>query len=353
MRLARGAQDNGVMRTIWAAFVWLGAAGGQELVMEAPRVGQIDFYGLKRVSAERIQKEAGLSVGMALPRSQPELVERIAAIKDVVQASVEAVCCENNRAVLYVGVEEKGGAHFDIREPSPVDGEPMLPAELLDAHQQLLTAIANAARQGEAAEDISRGHSLWQDETARGWQLRVQQLAEPNADLLRKTLRVGTDEERAVAAVALGYVEDKKSIVNDLQFAMRDPDPTVRANALRSLLPVIQLGVRQPAAGVRVEYTWIVETLYSVFFQDRQNALRAMLVLTESESEARPRELLRERALEPLAEMARWRHLPHALPAFLLLGRAVGRSDAEMQEEWVKGDRAAVVERLLKEQRKR
>lgn len=329
--------------TLWA----------QETVVAPPRVGQIEFYGLKRVSAERIQKEAGLTVGMALPPSQPDLVERIAAIKDVVQASVEAVCCENNRAVLYVGVEEKGGPRFEIREPAAEDGQPMLPEELLDAYRHLLEAMSNAARQGDTAEDISRGHSLLRDETARGWQLRVQQLAQPNLDLLRKTLRVGSDEERAVAALAIAYVEEKKQIVDDLQFAMRDPDPTVRANALRSLMPVIQLGRADPATGIRVEYTWIVETLHSVFFQDRQNAIQAMLTLTEKADDDRPRQLLRERALDALADMARWRHLPHALPSFLLLGRAVGKADAEIQKEWVAGNREAVIEKVLKEHRKR
>ena len=323
------------MRTLWLFLPALLAA--QETVIAPPRVGQIDFYGLKRLSAERIQKEAGLSVGMALPPSQPELVERIAAIKGVTQASVEAVCCEGDRALLYVGVEEKDAARFDIREPAAIDGQPMLPEELLGAYTHLLEAMANAARAGDTAEDISRGHSLLRDETARGWQLRVQQLVAPNLDLLRKTLRVGTDDERAVAALAIAYAEDKKAIVNDLQFAMRDADPTVRANALRSLMPLIQLGAADPKSGIKVEYTWIVEMLHSVFFQDRQNALKAMLTLTESPAAERPRLLLRERAVEQLAEMARWRHLPHALPAFLLLGRTMGRTDEETQQQWLAG----------------
>lgn len=320
-----------------------------ENVVAPPRVGQIEFFGLKKLSAERIQKEAGLAVGMALPPSQPELVERIASIKDVVQASVEAVCCEGNRAVLFVGVEEKGAPGFDIREPLPVDGQPMLPEELLDAYRHLIEAMANAARSGDTAEDISRGHSLLRDETARGWQLRVQQLADANLDLMRKTLRVGTDDERAVAALAIAYVTEKKRIVDDLQFAMRDPDPTVRANALRSLLPVIKLGLADRGSGIRVEYTWIVETLRSVFFQDRQNALQAMLTLTEDPAADKPRAMLRDRALEPLIEMARWRHLPQALPAFLLLGRTMGKADAETQKDWVSGDREAVIQAIVKE----
>lgn len=322
---------------------WLLAA--QETVLEIPRVGQIDYYGLRRIQPEKIQREAGLKTGMPLPASQPDLVERIAAIKDVVQASVEAVCCEGNQAVLYVGIEEKGGAHFDIREPAATEGVPLLTDDILDAYRHLLDAMNNAARGGDAAEDISRGHSLLRDETARGWQLRLVQLAEPNLALLRKTLREGTDDERAVAAIVIGYAEDKKGVANDLQFALRDPDPTVRANALRSLVPIAK-------SGVRVEYTWVVEMLHSVFFQDRQNAVKALLTLTDVRDE-RSRQLLRERGLEALAEMARWRHLPHALPSFVLLGRAAGLDEAETQKQWLAGDREAVIAKVLRDSKPR
>ena len=320
--------------------------------MEVPRVGQIDFYGLRRIAPEKIQREAGLKVGMPLPASQPELVERIAAVKDVVQASVEAVCCENNRAVLYVGIEEKGGMRFEIREPAATEGTPLLTEDILDGYRHLLEAINEAARGGDAAEDISRGHSLLRDETARGWQLRLMQLAEPNLALLRQTLREGVDDERAVAAYVIGYAESKKTVVNDLQFALRDPDPTVRANALRSLVPMAKLGMAQAELGIRVEYTWIVEMLHSVFFQDRQNAVKALLTLTDAGDE-RSRKLLRERGLDALAEMARWRHLPHALPSFLLLGRAAGLAEAETQKQWLAGDRETVIAKVLRDNKSR
>ena len=324
----------------------------QETVMEPPRVGQIDYYGLRRIQPEKIQREAGLSIGMALPPSQQGLVERIAGIKDVVQASVEAVCCEGKRAVLYVGIEEKGGARFEIREPAASEGTPLLTEDMLDAYRHLLEAMNEAARRGDTAEDITRGHSLLRDETARGWQLRLAQLAEPNLALLRQTLREGTEEERAVAACVIGYAETKSAVVNDLQFALRDPDPTVRANALRSLVPIAKLAGDDAAFGARVEYTWIVEMLHSVFFQDRQNAVKALLTLTETGGE-RARKLVHERGLESLAEMARWRHMPHALPAFLLLTRAAGMAEEEIQKQWVSGDRETAITKILRESKTR
>jgi len=44
-----------------------------------------------------------------------------------------------------------------------------------------------------------------------------------------------------------------------------------------------------------------------------------------------------------LTEMARWKHLPHALPAFILLGRMAGRSESEIQAAWAKGEREIVL----------
>jgi len=335
---------------MWKLLWWMPvcAVFAQETVLEPPRVGQLDFYGLRRLTPERIQREAQLKPGMPLPSSQPLLVERIAGIKDVVQASVEAVCCEEQRVVLYVGVQERGAPGFDIREPAAEDGTPELSEDLLVAYRGLLEAMNNAARQGESAEDISRGHSLLRDEASRGWQLRLQQLVEPNLDVLRKVLRQGTDDERALAAYALGYVEKKAAIVNDLQFALRDADMTVRANAVRALVPILKLGTVDKSTGIRVEHTWLVEMLNSVFFQDRQNAVRALLTLTDAGA-AGPRELLRERSLDVLAEMARWRHLPHALPSFVLFGRAAGMADADLEKEWVAGNRDAVIAKVLRD----
>jgi hypothetical protein len=336
------------MRTLALGWLlWCGAFG-QEAVFEPPKVGQIDFYGLKRLTPERIQREAKLAPGMPLPASQPLLVERLIAIKEVAQASVEAVCCEDQRVVLYVGIQERGAPGFDIREPSPDEGVPVLSADILTAYRALLEAMNDAARRGETAEDISRGHSLLRDETSRGWQLRLEQLAEPNVDALRRALRAGSDDERAAAAYTLGYVAKKAAVVNDLQYALRDPDPTVRANALRALVPVMKLGLANKSAGIRVEYTWIVEMLHSVFFQDRQNAIQALLTLSDG-GLAGPRELIRERALDPLAEMARWRQLAQALPAFLLLGRAAGIPDAELEKQWVDGNRETVITKALRE----
>ena len=92
----------------------------------------------------------------------------------------------------------------------------------------------------------------------------------------------------------------------------------------------------------------MVEMLDSVFFQDRQLALKALLLLTESRPEG-PLALLKDRGLPALAEMARWKHLPHALPAFLLFGRAAGLPDDEIEKAWLTPDHDATVTKIQKQ----
>ena len=53
---------------------------------------------------------------------------------------------------------------------------------------------------------------------------------------------------------------------------------------------------------------------------------------------------LREQALAPLVEMARWKSEGHALPALIILGRVAGYSDEATYELWERGDRDAVID---------
>ena len=44
-----------------------------------------------------------------------------------------------------------------------------------------------------------------------------------------------TSDQRAMAATLIGYAPDKKAVVNDLEYAMQDPDEDVRSSAMRAL----------------------------------------------------------------------------------------------------------------------
>ena len=97
-----------------------------------------------------------------------------------------------------------------------------------------------------------------------------------------------------------------------------------------------------PSSGINISPTWFIEMLNSLSWSDRNRALRALQTLTDSRDPL-VLDQLRTRALDALIDMARWKTLSHALPAFILLGRVAGMPEPEIQSAWTRGDRDAVI----------
>jgi hypothetical protein len=319
---------------------------------QAPRVSTIDFYGLHHLKEERLRKALGFTEGDPLPASKSDVEERLEEIDGVVQARLEAVCCDSaGRSAVYIGIEEKGAPHYELRE-DPM-GTPLLPDVVVENYTRFLRALADASATGEAAEDLTRGESHMENARCRA----LQDLFSGYAGLYQKQLRAvladsANEFHRAAAACILAYSKDKASIVPHLQRAMTDPDAAVRNNALRALTALAVYARLNPEAGVRVEPTWFIEMLNSLRWNDRRQAARALVTITDARDMALLGQV-RERALPALVEMARWRHLDHALPAFLLLGRIADLGEQQIQEEWTSGDREKLIKMVLKPARKK
>ena len=316
-----------------------------------PRIGSIDYYGVHKVPESHIQKALGVAVGDPLPPSKGDVEDRLAEVPGVVLARVEAVCCDAGRSMLFVGIEEKGAPHFELHMPP--EGDATLPKELSDPYQDLLAAIETAGRRGSTAEDLTHGYPLAADPDARAIQQRFVELVPKQLVLIRQVLRESANpDQRTMAATLIGYAAKKTEVVPDLEYAMQDPDESVRAAAMNALNAIAVLAVKQPDLGIHISPTWFVEMLNSVVLSDRMRAAKALLNLTDSH---RPETLamLRERALPALAEMAQWHSLNYALPAFMLLGRVGGYSDKQIQERWTSGDRTQMVLRILAAEKKK
>lgn len=314
------------------------------LPAQAPRIGNVEFYGLRRLSVERLNKILQLQPGDPLPRSKGDVEERLESIPGVVQARLEAVCCDGGKAILFVGIAERSAPHFAFRsEPA---GAAALPAEIVTAYARFMEAVQSAVRRGNTAEDLTHGHGLMADTEARAWQNRFAGFAKDRLPLLRDVLRTGSDaEQRAIAAAVIGYASEKKAVIDDLQYAMQDPDEAVRANAMRALNAIAVLAIRQPELGVRVASTWFVEMLNSIVLSDRIRAATALVTLTDKNGAATLQQV-RERARDAVLEMARWHALDYALPSFMLAGRMAGLTDKEIEDAWTKGNREAVLAKV-------
>lgn len=323
------------------------------VVNAQPRVALIDFYGNDKVSTDKLRKTVGIKEGDPLPASKVEAEERLVAIPGVVKAHLEASCCSGSGAILYIGIEERGASAIDLRPE--VDGSDIeIPVEIRDAWSAYVAASAEAARSGEVAEDLSRGYALSANERVKETQLRFQILAAGNETVLRKALHeAGEPEDRAMAAAVLSWHPDMVMAVEELQFALRDPDESVRAVGMRGLTAMAVFAPKaDPELRLKVWPTWIVETLRSVNWNDRRNAVRALMTISESR-DPQLMTLLRERGAEPLAQMALWQHLPHALPPYLLLCRVGGMTDADAQASWTGGERDKVISQILKSAKKK
>lgn len=310
-----------------------------------PRIGIIDFYGLHKIPESKVRQALGVREGDALPPSKGATEERIDAISGIVESHLEAVCCEGGQMILYVGIEEKGAPHFELRDAP--EAEIQLPEDITTTYRRFLAA----SQQGQAGEDLTQGHVLSSNPAAREIQEQFTPVVKEYLGDLRHVLRdSGDEEQRAIAAYVLGYNEDKKAAVDDLQFALKDADAGVRLNAVRGLKALAVLAKLKPESGLKVEATWFIEMLNSLSFTDRQQALGVLQILTDGKNPSAI-EQLRERALGSLVEMARWKSLTHALPAYLLLGRVAGLPDLQVEEAWNKGDREWVIAQATKKKK--
>lgn len=316
--------------------------------MTVPKIGIIDYFGLKKANRERIEKALEVKPGGPLPKSKGEIEGQIELVNNVLRAQLEAVCCENGDAILYVGILEKGGPVFELREP-PTDETVRLPEAIVDTWQLFMEQLQNAVREGKAEEDLTNGHSLMQHAAARELQLKFPELVDANLPAVRDVLRKSVDEtERAIAAYVIAYTTKKIEIVDDLQYAIQDPDDGVRNNAMRSLASLAVLARLKPATGLAISSTWFVEQMNSMAWSDRNKAAFALVSMTEGR-DPRTLNILKERALDSMVDMARWQHLPHALPGFILLARSAGWEEKRIQDAWAAGTHKAAVDEILKD----
>ena len=119
---------------------------------------------------------------------------------------------------------------------------------------------------------------------------------------LRNALHNGSDPDtRAAAAAIIGYGPKTQAVVDELQFALDDPEPAVRSNAIRALAALIVYAQKNPAVGLKIQPTWFVELLHSVELGDREESSKALALLTDRGGQAAMSQaaldLLRERAL--------------------------------------------------------
>lgn len=331
------------------------AAVGEDIT---PRIGDIEVYGTHRLSPEKIKSALDLKPGSRLP-SRLDAEEKLDRLSGVVSSRLEAICCDGRNAVLYIGVEERNQPHIDFHT-APTENL-MLPQEITEKYAALIDATALSMHGKNPDEDLTNGYSLMADPDSRELQQSLLALVAANLSTVDQVLRQAADpEQRATAAYVIQYgprsVRASKTIADGLQYALQDPDESVRKNAMISLRAVMVGSRLHPDQPVHIEATWFVELMNSVVWSDRHNASLALITLTDKvnradrqnpldDHRAEALDLIRSRALQPVLEMARWRDMRNALPGFILAGRLAGLDEKAIQDAWVSGQRDPVLEK--------
>jgi hypothetical protein len=316
------------------------------LMSGPPRVGKVEVYGNERLDAAKLAQVAGVRLGEALTTSRREAEERLEKEAGIIEAHVEGHCCLGQDIVLYIGVLESGSKPFALHSPPREDLA--LPTKIDLVYQRLVRALEAAHERGAVGESYDRGYPLSEDPEARRAQETLALVVDPYVEDLGQILRNATDEPvRAAAAYILAFTKHKAKAEPHLQYALRDFDPDVRLNALRSLEFVRQAleAVPPDADGNRktVSPTWLIEMLQAVTLQDRVEASRMLVRMVQRDNQSALQQM-EERALPALVQMAKWTLPEHAQAAYTLLGRIAGLPEDKIQSSFRDNRRETVLE---------
>jgi hypothetical protein len=124
------------------------------------QIGIIDLYGLSRVPAGHVRGALTFKEGDTISLGGDERPaflavseNRVALLPGVVRARTSIVCCDQGRAIVYVGVEESGATTMQFRAAPP--GAARLAPDIVQSGEEFSKALMLAVQQGNAEEDHS------------------------------------------------------------------------------------------------------------------------------------------------------------------------------------------------------
>jgi hypothetical protein len=313
---------------------------------EKVRLGTFEFFGVNDYDVSSLRAALHSYEGREL--SETEAKQITIDLRDAVNritgrppTDVDLVCCDaHGEAIFYVGLAHRtSGAEFRYK---PAPAAPLrLPDEVLRLYDEAMDLNVESV-QRNASEDRSKGYALSSYLPMRARQLAAREYALAHDQLLKAVLLRSADvKQRRSAAYLLGYGRQSKTQITTLVSASRDPDETVRNNAVRALA-VLAHSSAAIAASIPAES--FIGMLNSGTWTDRNKGSFLLAELTSSRS---PRLLhqLRARALPALIEMARWRNRGHAHYSRLILGRIAGIPEAELVKLVEAGDAEGIISR--------
>ncbi len=317
-----------------AALAWLTVAFGQD--DREKRLGAIDFFGHKGLNTEAIRAGLPVREGELFPgnRSPEDWVALITAdVRKVIGqrlTDVQAVCCDDRgNYILYLGMP--GASFARVEYLAAPRGKGALPSEIIKLHDRVGEATVAAIMKGHSQEDRSKGYSLFVDADVRALQLAFRERVLHQEEAVFRVLRSSSDDnQRAIAADAMGYARWSSRQVAALVQASFDPNSEVRNNSIRALGVLVEAF---PELAKQVPAPRYVALLSSGNWEDRNKASYLMALLTRTRQRPLLDTLRKSPTVDSLIEMARWRNAGHRYFAATILGRMAGMEEGAEQIE--------------------
>jgi hypothetical protein len=292
---------------------------------ESFNIAAIDFYGHTNVNVDQLRGKLPLREGDKFsPDSKAKMVDEFKqAIKQATgrePTDIAPVCCDDRgRVTIYIGLRsEMTTQALYNRAPR---GSARLPKAAIKVHRTAERAWLKAMGKGVSGEDDSQGYALSLDPETRAKEMALHAYVARHAAIVERVLVSAREtKQRQIAAEMLGYAGRSRAQIRALIRASHDVDGGVRNNAMRALMVLAR---SSSEASAIIPGECFVGLLNSGMWTDR-NKSAALLGVLSQQRDSRLLACLREQALTSLVEMARWSYPGHADSARLMLGRIAG-----------------------------
>ena len=318
---------------------------GPEKRSDALAIGSIDYFGYEGLNLAQFAGHLPIHVNDSLSldafHDEQKKIQVIARQFTGKRATdIAAVCCDaGHRLEIYIGLS--GASSHVPALNSPPHGHEHLSDGAIQLYHQYLSVLADAVRRGAATEDDSNGYSLSNDPTLRDVELKMRTYSLSHAAVLERVLLDSSEaQQRRASACLLGYAERSAAQVRSLTEATRDDDEDVRNNALRALWV---LASASRTEGIQIPATPFINLLFSGRWTDRNKSSLLLERLTRKGNPSLLREL-RNRAMAPLIEGARWTDPGHCDAFLAILGRIGRIPENRLQKLILAGDKPQIIE---------
>lgn len=296
---------------------------------QAFRIGSIDVYGNRTVNKDSVLAHLPVKEGDSISRDNfntAEVANIIKQIPGVKYCMVSPVCCDTSgNLMLYVGVGETDDVQLKFRK-APV-ARVQLPDEMINSYRNFTHQLDEAVQRGEVHEEDSNGYALNESALVLAEQRKFISYANEQLPIIIRVLTAAGDpEQRAAAAQILAYSANRKKAITYLLYAVTDENEEVRNNASRAISILAGYIRRHPDEKLYISPDPFINMLNSIVWTDRNKAASVLMELTALR-DRKMLNLIKEKALPSVMEMAQWKDRGHAFFSYFILGRIAGISE--------------------------